>query len=228
MLKVTIDTREQSRIQSAKAYYEKQGLTVDIAELPIGDYIFTNGNDSVVFELKMIPDFITSIQDGRVFNQSIEMAENYNHNFVIIVGNEAERTKQLAISRSHRPVTVYQYIGAISSLNRYVTVIESYSPYIEETYYRMLSQATKSLKQKPIVKKFEKKHKNPAMNYLTYCVYGLNYKRANDIVNKLDLHTLEDLLYLDHKQLTSIDGIGPKLSDRIIETIQNETYEDTQ
>ena len=171
---------------------------------------------------KMIPDFITSIQDGRVFNQSIEMAENYNHNFVIIVGNEAERTKQLAISRSYRPVTVYQYIGAISSLNRYVTVIESYSPYIEETYYRMLSQATKSLKQKPIVKKFEKKHKNAAMNYLT------NYKRANDIVNKLDLHTLEDLLYLDHNRLTSIDGIGPKLADRIINTIQNETYEDTQ
>ena len=89
----------------------------------------------------------------------------------------------------------------------------------------MYIQAKKDLSNKPIVKKFNRKDKNSAMNYLTYCVYGLNYKRANDIVTKLDLHTLEDLLYLDHNKLTSIDGIGDKLADRILQTISEDSYE---
>ena len=77
-LKVTIDTREQNRIQSAKTYYEKQGLDVEVAELPIGDYIFTNETDSVVFEFKLISDFVSSIQSGRVFNQAINQTEIFD------------------------------------------------------------------------------------------------------------------------------------------------------
>ena len=54
----------------------------------------------------------------------------------------------------------------------------------------MMITAKKCLQNKPIVKKFEKKHKNAAMNYLTYCVYGLNYKRANDIVLNITLQNI--------------------------------------
>lgn len=219
-LKVTIDSREQKRIQSAKNYYLKQGLEVAVEELPIGDYIFTNGTDEVVFEFKLISDFITSIQDGRVFNQAINQSEEYNHHYVIIVGNEAERTKQLAISRNYRPVTVFQYLGAIASLNRYTTVIESYSPYIEETYYRMLSTATKSLQQKPIVKKFPRKHKNPCFNWLCYCIYGINHKKAKLIVDTYQLKTLHDLMKLTTEDLTKIDGIGKQTATKITEAIK--------
>ena len=90
-----------------------------------------------------------------------------------------------------------------------------------------MTQAKKCLQNKPIVKKFPKKHKNVAFNYLAYCVYGLNAKRANDIVNQLDLHTLEDLLYLKHEQLTSVPGIGSKLADKIIDSISDDSYDQT-
>ena len=221
---VQIDSREQSRIKTAKEYYERQGLDVEICELEIGDYLFDN---KVVFEFKTISDFVASIQDSRVFNEAINQAETFDYHYVIIQGDEHTRAKAIAMSKHYREVSYYGYLGAIASLNRYTTVIESYNPNIIEAYYRMQVQAKKCLQNKPIVKKFEKKHKNAAMNYLTYCVYGLNHKRANDIVTTLDLHTLEDLLYLDHKQLTSIDGIGPKLADRILQTISEETYEST-
>ena len=221
-MNLKIDDREQNRIQSATDYYTKQGYNVTIEELPIGDYIF---QDKVCFEFKTIPDFISSIQSGRVFNQAINMAETYPYNYVIIHGDEHNRAKTLAMSRHYQPITIYQYLAAIASLNRYITVIESYTPYIEEAYYRMMITSKKCLQDKPIVKKFPKKHRNPALNYLCYCVYGLNYKRATDIVNTLDLHTLEDLLYLDHDKLTRINGIGPKLADKIINTISDETYE---
>ena len=160
-MKITIDSREQKRIKSATEYYEKQGLEVEVKEEQTGDYIF---NDKVVFEFKTIPDFVSSIQSGRVFNQAINQAENYDYHYVIIQGDEHARAKALAMSRNYREVTYFQYLGAIASLNRYTTVIESYSPFIHEAYYRMLVTANKALSQKPIVKKYPRKDRRKVLN----------------------------------------------------------------
>ena len=219
---VQIDSREQDRIQSATKYYEKQGLEVEVCELEVGDYLF---NNQVCFEFKLIPDFVSSIQSGRVFNQAISQSEEFPHHFVIIHGDLTTRSKAIAMTKHYQTVSVFQYLSAIASLNKYTTVIETYSPFLEESYYRMLVQAQKCLKNKPAVKRFPRKDKNSALNYLQYCVYGLNYKRANDIVTMLDLHTLEDLINVTHQQLTSVEGIGTKLADRIIDTLNNDTYE---
>ena len=219
-MKVLIDNREQNRIKSAQLYYKQQGIETEIRELEIGDYIFTDMKHAVCFEFKTISDFISSIQSGRVFNQSINMAEEYDHRFVIIQGDEHSRAKALAMSRNYQKVSVYQYINAISSLNRYVTVIESYSPYIDEAYYRMLSQAKKILQDKPIVKKFNKKEKCPALNFLCHDIYGINYKRAKLITETYNLHSLNDLMTLTIDKLKMIDGIGENTAKKIIEAIQ--------
>lgn len=221
-MKVQISDKEQKRIKEAETYYTELGCETKVSNLEIGDYIF---NDKVVFEYKTISDFVASIQDTRVFNEAINQAENFDYHYVVIHGNEHDRTKCLAMTKHYRPVNLFQYLGAIASINRYSTVIECYSPFIREAFYKMYIQAKKDLQQKPIVKKFPRKDKNPAYNYLSYCVYGVNSKRASEICSQLDLHTLEDLLYLDHHQLTNIDGIGPKLADRILTTISTDTYQ---
>ena len=51
-MKVYIDSREQDRVQSATDYFEKHHLEVYTRELDVGDYVFTYGSDSVVFEFK--------------------------------------------------------------------------------------------------------------------------------------------------------------------------------
>ena len=220
-MKILIDTREKDRIKSATKYYtDELKQEVEVKELPIGDYIFTDGENSVCFEFKLINDFITSISNGRVFNQAINMAENYDYHFVVIRGTESERAKYLAISKNYQTVTVFQYHGAIASLNRYTTVLEVYTPYINEAYYRMYIQAKKCLQNRPIVRKFEKKHKTPALNYLTYCIYGLNYKRAKLITDTYDLHSLNDLNTLTIDKLKEIEGIGENTAKRIMEAIK--------
>ena len=225
-LTVQISDKEQDRIKTATKYYlEEQGLKVTVNNLEIGDYIFSDGNDSVAFEFKTIPDYINSINDGRLWNEAINQAENYNYHFILIHGDLYQRTKEIIKSRDYIPMNIEQYIGSISSLNRYTTVIQCYNSVIEEAYFTMMKQAEKCLLKRPIVKKFPKKHKNAAYNYLSYCIYGVSGKKAQAIVDELEISTLEDLLYLDHNQLTNIDGIGPKLADRIINTIQSETYE---
>ena len=219
-MKVFIDSREQSRIKQASEYYTEQGLTVEVKELPIGDYLFSNGEDSVCFEFKTIADFISSIQDNRVFNEALNQAENYNHHFVVIQGDESTRAKCLAFTKNYRRVTIFQYHGAIASLNRYTTVLESYSSFIDEAFYKMLVQARKCLSSKPIVRKFPKKTSNTAFNYLSGCIRGVNYKKANAIVNTYHLESLNDLMQLDKDKLMEIDGIGEKNAERILEAIQ--------
>ena len=223
-MNITIDTREQNRIETATQYYESQGHTVTIKELPIGDYLF---QDKVVFEYKTIPDFITSIQDGRVFNQAINMSENYDYHYIIIQGDEHTRSRSIGMSRNYRPVNITQYLGAIASLNRFTTVIESYNPIIQEAYYRMLITAKKCLQDKPIVKKFPRKHRNPAFNYLCYCIYGVSAKRAKDIVYTCHLKTMEDLFNLTYQDLIKIDGIGDNLAEKILTSISEDAYEHT-
>jgi ERCC4-type nuclease len=89
----------------------------------------------------------------------------------------------------------------------------------------MYIQAQKDLNNKPIVKKFPKKHKNPAYNYLAYCIYGVSAKRASEIVYTCHLKTMEDLFNLTHQDLTRIDGIGENLADRILNSISEDSYE---
>ena len=217
---VQIDSREKDRVKSASKYYKEQGLEVEVCELPIGDYLFDN---KICFEFKLISDFVASIQDRRVFNQTIEMSETYDYNFVVIQGDDHSRAKAIAMSRNYHEVNYFQYLGAIASLNRYVTVIESYSPFINEAYYRMMITAKKCLSTKPIVKKIPKKHKNPAFNFLAYSVYGINAKKAQNIVEHCRLDTLQDLMQLTTKDLTQIDGIGEKTAKTIIGAIHGNT-----
>ena len=215
-MQLTIDSREQGRIKTATQYYTEQGLTVEIQEEQVGDYIF---NDKVVFEFKTIADFVSSIQSGRVFNQAINQAETYDYHYVIIQGDEHARAKALAMSKHYREVTYFQYLGAIASLNRYTTVIESYSPFINEAYYRMLITAKKCLQDKPIVRKFPRKDKNTAFNFLCHDVYGINWKKAKAIVDTLNLHSKKDLDQLTKKDLISVDGIADKTAETILKAI---------
>ena len=214
---VEISDKEQNRIKTATQYYKEQNLDVEICNLEIGDYIFDH---QVVFEFKTTADFVASIQDNRVFNEAINQAENFDYHFVIIQGDDHQRAKAIAMSRNYQEVNYFQYLGAIASLNRYTTVIESYSPFINESYYRMMITAKKCLSTKPIVKKFPKKDKNTAFNFLCYTIYGINHKKAKSIVDAYDLKTLSDIQNLTMEKLTAIDGIGTKNAERIMEAIK--------
>lgn len=83
-----------------------------------------------------------------------------------------------------------------------------------------MTQAKKCLQNKPIVKKFPRKEKNLCFNWLAYCNYGINAKKANLIVNELNLKTLSDLQNLTIENLTKIKGIGENTAQKILEGLK--------
>ena len=210
-MNITIDNREQNRIQIAKKYYTQQGHTVNIQELPTGDYIF---NDQVCMEFKTWPDFISSITDGRLWNESIKQMENYKIHFVVIHGTNRDYKEAM----THTGIYDDQVTGAIARLLTYTKIIRGTGT-LEDTFELMKVTAEKCLDNKTLCRQLGTKTTNTAFNFLAYCVDDIKGERAKTIVNYLKLETLSDLIRLDEKTLTSVPGIGPKLASKILTAI---------
>ena len=96
---IKVDNRENDkRIASCVRYYTNnsfnpkkssytgKGNSLEVLQLPIGDYIF---EDKIAIEFKTPSDIINSIMDGRIFRQAQNMKQ-YPFSYVVIVGNVAE------------------------------------------------------------------------------------------------------------------------------------------
>ena len=211
-MKITIDSREQNRINHAKNYYETQGHKVTVQELPTGDYVF---DDQVVMEFKVWADFISSITDGRLWNESQKQMENYDIHFVVLHGTNRDYVDAL----KHAGIEEKHINGAIARLLTYTKIIRGTST-LTDTFELMRITAEKCLDEKTIVKQFDTKSINPAFNYLAYCIDGIKGERAKSIVNYLHLKTLEDLLELDETTLKTVPGIGSVLANKIMKAIK--------
>ena len=81
-LRIVADEREKkSRIPQL---LKGLGLEVEIVVLPVGDYIVA---PETAVERKSINDFVSSVFDGRLFDQCYRLKENYANPVVILEGN---------------------------------------------------------------------------------------------------------------------------------------------
>lgn len=80
---ILIDDRENKNI----SYYLKEfGCRVNIKRLEVGDFIIS---DRVCIERKTFNDFIDSIINGRIFQQTEEMKRNFEKCFLLIEGKNS-------------------------------------------------------------------------------------------------------------------------------------------
>ena len=217
-MEVLVDNREKhSRIEHARKYYEKLGDTVTVKELPFGDYLFEN---QVVIEFKTLSDFIQSVKSNRVFNQAIDQSSVFKYHFVIVVSSAGERKvyfKKLQHIGNHMYFDEKQFIGAISRLNTFTTVLQANNE--TEAFLFMRSQARKCLDNKHIVKSLEQKTDNPAFNFLMN-IKHISDTKAKLIVENLNLYSLQDLLEVTNDDLQGINGIGSKTSGIIMKALK--------
>jgi len=210
-MQITIDSREQKRIPIAKEYYGSQGLNVSIEELSTGDYLFDN---KVVMEFKTFGDFMSSITDGRLWNESQKQMEHYPIHFIVLHGTNRDYKQAF----QHNGLEEKHITGAIARLLTYTKIIRGTGT-LTDTFELMKITAEKCLDEKTITKQFGTKSINPAFNFLCYCVDDIKGERAKTIVNYLHLKTLEDLMNLDAAKLTSVPGIGEVLANKILSAL---------
>lgn len=212
MKKIIIDSREQSRIPLAQDYFEGQGYNTEVQELPTGDYLF---NDQVVMEFKTWSDFMSSITDGRLWNETQKQMENYEIHFVVIHGTNRDYNQAF----QHNGLEEKHITGAIARILTYSKIIPG-TKTIEDTFELMRTTAEKCQDNKTLVRQFGTKSVNPAFNCLAYCVDDIKGERAKSIVNFLNLHTIQDLCKLQYDDLIKVPGIGDVLANKILTAIR--------
>ena len=202
-----VDKREDNRICEAVKRYKKSHKVI-VEELPIGDFIFTDGKESVVFEYKTFHDFKNSVRQGRVFDQAIRQAENFTYHFIIVESGKDVKMHQIYSDRT--------CLEAISSLNTFTTVIMC--PTQKLALKIMESQAELCLQSHPLSKRPAEKLENAAYNYLLL-VKGVDRIRARSICSHLNLNCYEDLKNVTTKKLAKVPGIGAIVAQRITTSI---------
>lgn len=84
-LRIIIDDRE--RKSGIPELIKKIGINVEIKTLQVGDYIVS---PETVVERKSIQDFMSSIFDGRLFDQCNRLKENFQFPIILLEGNVDE------------------------------------------------------------------------------------------------------------------------------------------
>ncbi len=101
---VYADTREQG--SDVVKELKEMDCLVKVKQLEVGDYIVS---DEIVVERKTIDDFLSSIIDGRLFEQLFSMASNYPLPLMIVEGN-------LELLYSLRNIHRNAIIGTLTSI----------------------------------------------------------------------------------------------------------------
>src|SRR3989442_13134832 len=78
---------ERERKSGIPDLIREVGVKVEMTNLPIGDYIVA---PETVVERKSVYDFISSVFDGRLFDQCSRLKEHFEHPTIIIEGNVDE------------------------------------------------------------------------------------------------------------------------------------------
>ena len=103
---IVIDTREKQAMLARQLMNE--GVKIQLATLATGDYLVSN---KCCVEFKTVPDFVASILDGRLLQQTRSLRELYERPLIIIEGEED--------IYSVRNVHPHAILGAFVTLLRY-------------------------------------------------------------------------------------------------------------
>jgi len=83
---IFVDSREQAS-NAVRELSKFDNVSVKVKQLEIGDYVLS---DEVIIERKTTEDFLTSMLDGRLFSQLIDLSANCKKPLMIVEGNKKD------------------------------------------------------------------------------------------------------------------------------------------
>jgi len=216
---IFLDDREEmnsiieTRLEALKEYF-----VVERKRLLIGDILYeTKG---IAIEVKSVGDFYSSIKNGRIFDQALNLTSNYKNCYIIIVGNWEKLLKSMKrFNQQEAGAILHQCFGAeISLIEKYgIKVIRTDTP--SEFSYKLKAICEKSGEcpsPKDIVKlsfSFEQRFAS-----MFTAIAGIGAKRAKVIAKKYP--SLKILMTASEKELSELEGIGPKTAKEIMTFIE--------
>lgn len=203
-----VDTREQDDvIMVGKEMFPD--LKVEM--LDVGDVVYENGGKSFCVERKCIFDFVDSTRDGRLVSQPMKMIENYDYNYIVIVGS----FMTLSIDERYANFTQKQYLGKVASLNmKYrmptITVEDDFQ------FWELIGRFIAKLPEagKPLVKPtIVNPNSDDTHVSMLCCIPGVGESKARLILDEFEFW---DLPEVSKEELMEIKGIGNGFAEKIM------------
>ena len=201
-LRIIIDDRE--RKSGIPKLLKAVGVNVEVKTLPIGDYIVSH---ETVVERKSINDFMSSIFDGRLFDQCNRLKENFKFPIILLEGNVDEIE-----SITENPLIFY---GALSTVAVDFQIPVIPTPNASHTAKLLISLSSRKDSIKgPLLKKIKKSNNTQKQQLSVLCsLPGVGEKIAVRMLEKFGSPL--KVLSASTKDLAKIAGLGESRAKKI-------------
>ena len=209
-IRIVIDERE--RKSGIPKLLRAIGVNVEVKTLPIGDYIVSH---ETVVERKSIHDFISSIFDGRLFDQCNRLKEHFKFPIILLEGNVDEIE-----SITENPLVFY---GALSTIAVDFKIPVIPTPNASHTAKLLVSLSSRKESIKgPLLKKIKKSNDIQKQQLIVLCsLPGIGEKIAIRMLEKFG--TPLKALSSSTKDLAKIPGLGESRAKKIKKMLQEKS-----
>lgn len=224
MIKVYIDSRQKgkkvlkdSRVTKAKEYYYSvPNYFPLVCNLKYGDYLFKNEKgDKVCFEFKTCEDYLNSLTNGSLFEETSNMSTEYAYSYLILVGNIKTHLLKNKDFYSDVNKTYRSFKDSLRRLRTYCNVIFCTDEY--SALKEMQLQTRKCFTFKYGGTKGHLPSKDIVYYILSGCA-GMNHHLIHNIQYDLPhVKSLNDLLNCSVEEFKQVYLIGEKKARNIYE-----------
>ena len=206
-IRIVVDEREKK--SGIPGILKGIGISLEIKTLPIGDYIVA---PETVVERKTISDLVSSIFDGRLFDQCNRLKEHYQFPILLIEGNidEIEELTENSLV----------FYGAISSIALDFKIPVIHTPNASHTAKLLMSMCSrKDASKGPFIKKIRKSNDVQKQQLSILCsLPGVGEKTAIRMLEKFG--TPLRVLSSSTTELSKVGGLGEARAKKIKKTLQ--------
>ncbi|MEM5815035.1 MAG: ERCC4 domain-containing protein [Candidatus Aenigmatarchaeota archaeon] len=204
-LQIFADYREKEIIEFLREF----GVKVNVVNLEVCDFVFNN----LGVERKSFCDFISSILDGRIFNQAKKMVETYEKRLIIVEGiEEVERINENYYF-SVLSFLALSGINIVFTKNKLETAKMIYWLIRKEKENRDLMVASFKISKK-------EKEINKIQEKILSAFPGISKILSRRILKRFK--SIKNFVLASEKELMRVEGIGEKLSKNIKKIIETE------
>jgi len=200
-LSVMADFREKDVISNLKSL----GVIVNEVSLEVGDFILSDNR--VVIERKTHSDFVSSIIDGRLFEQSRLMKDNFEKPIIIIEGYSNRKINENALKAAVASIVVNYGVSLINTRNIFDTA---------NTIYWIAKKEQEENKE-GLAFKIGKKPKDEKMlqEFVVSSLPGVSKKTAGKLLKEFG--SIKDIFNADKMKLERV--IGKSKAEKILKII---------
>ena len=207
-LRIVIDDREKK--SGIPDLLKAVGVNIEIKTLPIGDYIVA---PETVVERKSIQDLMSSIFDGRLFDQCSRLKEHFQHPIILIEGNVDEID-----SITENPLIFYGALSTIA-IDFKIPIIPTSSA--SHTAKLLVSMCSRKQSHKgPFLKKIRKSNDLQKQQLSTLCsLPGVGEKTAIRMLKKFGSPL--QVFTAPYTELSKVEGLGESRAKKIKKMLES-------